>query len=225
LPSKKAIPSDSRSLLRLRRSGRHRATGPRQRGRHGGGACPRELSEHQSLFGTGRAGARECDDGRGDGTATRGVSRKALARANCAPGCHRQELARAHPRSEHDFAHPVEPDSAWSESYYFNAYDPGSDSGFFTRIGVRPNEAPWMSASPRGSRAGSWRIPPRGDAARDGGAAARGRRRALRAARPDEELAHRGRRRSAARACRRGANPPTPSTWLSTFASTPSHRR
>jgi hypothetical protein len=41
---------------------------------------------------------------------------------------------------EHDFAHPVEPDSAWSESYYFNAYDPGSDSGFFTRIGVRPNE-------------------------------------------------------------------------------------
>jgi hypothetical protein len=40
----------------------------------------------------------------------------------------------------HDFAHPVEPDTAWSESYYFNAYDPASDSGFFTRIGVRPNE-------------------------------------------------------------------------------------
>jgi hypothetical protein len=40
----------------------------------------------------------------------------------------------------HDFAHPVEPDTAWSESYYFNAYDPGSDSGFFTRIGIRPNE-------------------------------------------------------------------------------------
>lgn len=40
----------------------------------------------------------------------------------------------------HDFAHPVEGDSAWSESYYFNAYDPASDSGLFTRIGVRPNE-------------------------------------------------------------------------------------
>ena len=40
----------------------------------------------------------------------------------------------------HDFAHPVEGDSAWSESYYFNAYDPESDSGLFTRIGVRPNE-------------------------------------------------------------------------------------
>jgi hypothetical protein len=40
----------------------------------------------------------------------------------------------------HDYAHPVEPDSAWSESYYFNAYDPDSDSGFFTRIGIRPNE-------------------------------------------------------------------------------------
>jgi hypothetical protein len=41
---------------------------------------------------------------------------------------------------QHDFAHPVEGDQAWSESYYFNAYDPVSDSGFFTRIGVRPNE-------------------------------------------------------------------------------------
>src|ERR1700722_9649144 len=41
---------------------------------------------------------------------------------------------------EHDLAHPVEGDSAWSESWYFNAYDPGSDSGFFTRVGVRPNE-------------------------------------------------------------------------------------
>ena len=42
--------------------------------------------------------------------------------------------------SHHDFAHPVESDAAWSESYYFNAYDPASDSGLFTRIGVRPNE-------------------------------------------------------------------------------------
>jgi hypothetical protein len=40
----------------------------------------------------------------------------------------------------HDFAHPVEGDTAWSESYYFNAYCPVSDTGFFTRIGVRPNE-------------------------------------------------------------------------------------
>ncbi len=40
----------------------------------------------------------------------------------------------------HDFAHPVEGDTAWSESYYFNCYDPTSDSGFFTRIGIRPNE-------------------------------------------------------------------------------------
>jgi hypothetical protein len=40
----------------------------------------------------------------------------------------------------HDGAHPVESDAAWSESCYFNAYDPGTDSGFFTRIGIRPNE-------------------------------------------------------------------------------------
>ena len=40
----------------------------------------------------------------------------------------------------HDFAHPVEGDQAWSESYYFNCYDPDADTGFFTRIGIRPNE-------------------------------------------------------------------------------------
>jgi hypothetical protein len=40
----------------------------------------------------------------------------------------------------HDFAHPVESDGAWSESYYFNCYDPDADTGLFTRIGVRPNE-------------------------------------------------------------------------------------
>jgi hypothetical protein len=40
----------------------------------------------------------------------------------------------------HDFAHPVEGDTAWSESYYFNAYCPVVDAGFFTRVGVRPNE-------------------------------------------------------------------------------------
>ena len=42
--------------------------------------------------------------------------------------------------ARHDLAHPVEGDTAWSESYYFNAYDPASDSGLFTRIGIRPNE-------------------------------------------------------------------------------------
>src|SRR5579862_4361097 len=42
--------------------------------------------------------------------------------------------------ARHDFAHPVEGDSAWSESYYFNAYCPVSDAGLFTRVGLRPNE-------------------------------------------------------------------------------------
>jgi hypothetical protein len=42
--------------------------------------------------------------------------------------------------ASHDLAHPVEDDTAWSESYYFNGYDPSVDAGLFTRIGVRPNE-------------------------------------------------------------------------------------
>ena len=42
--------------------------------------------------------------------------------------------------ASHDVAHEVEGDTAWSESYYFNAYDPAVDAGLFTRIGVRPNE-------------------------------------------------------------------------------------
>ncbi|MEY2451415.1 MAG: hypothetical protein QOD92_989 [Acidimicrobiaceae bacterium] len=42
--------------------------------------------------------------------------------------------------ASHDRAHPVEGDTAWSESYYFNCYDPDADAGFFTRVGVRPNE-------------------------------------------------------------------------------------
>jgi hypothetical protein len=42
--------------------------------------------------------------------------------------------------ARHELAHPVEGDSAWSESYYFNAYDPATDSGFFSRVGIRPNE-------------------------------------------------------------------------------------
>lgn len=40
----------------------------------------------------------------------------------------------------HDRMHPVEGDSAWSESYYFNGYDPDADVGLYTRIGIRPNE-------------------------------------------------------------------------------------
>ncbi len=42
--------------------------------------------------------------------------------------------------SRHDLGHAVEADTAWSESYYFNGFDPRSDSGLFTRIGIRPNE-------------------------------------------------------------------------------------
>jgi hypothetical protein len=42
--------------------------------------------------------------------------------------------------ARHDLAHPVEGDSAWSESYYFNGYDPVTDTGLFTRMAVRPNE-------------------------------------------------------------------------------------
>src|SRR3954453_8222747 len=42
--------------------------------------------------------------------------------------------------ARHDFAHPVEGDTAWSESYYFNTYCPVVDAGIFTRIRVRPNE-------------------------------------------------------------------------------------
>jgi hypothetical protein len=40
----------------------------------------------------------------------------------------------------HDRSHPVESEGAWSESYYFNCYDPVVDTGFFSRIGIRPNE-------------------------------------------------------------------------------------
>jgi hypothetical protein len=42
--------------------------------------------------------------------------------------------------AHHDLGHGVEGDAAWSESYYFNGFDSQSDSGFFTRIGIRPNE-------------------------------------------------------------------------------------
>lgn len=40
----------------------------------------------------------------------------------------------------HDRMHPVEGDSAWSESYYFNGYCPDERIGLYTRIGIRPNE-------------------------------------------------------------------------------------
>ena len=40
----------------------------------------------------------------------------------------------------HDGMHAVESDSAWSESYYFNGYDPDADCGLYTRIGIRPHE-------------------------------------------------------------------------------------
>jgi hypothetical protein len=42
------------------------------------------------------------------------------------------------PRDER--AHEAGPEPAWSESYYFNFYDPGPGVGGFTRIGIRPNE-------------------------------------------------------------------------------------
>jgi hypothetical protein len=39
-----------------------------------------------------------------------------------------------------EYNHPVGEDRAWSESYYFNFYDPASGLGMFTRMGLRPNE-------------------------------------------------------------------------------------
>ena len=61
--------------------------------------------------------------------------------------------------ARHDLAHPVEGDGAWSESFYFNGYEPTTDSGLFTRIGIRPNEGTmdvglsvWLpGAAPRNS--------------------------------------------------------------------------
>lgn len=58
--------------------------------------------------------------------------------------------------ARHDLAHPVETDTAWSESDYFNAYDPDTDSGLFSRIGIRPNEGRWMFRCRSGCQAGSW---------------------------------------------------------------------
>lgn len=42
--------------------------------------------------------------------------------------------------AHHDLGHAHGGDPAWSESYYFNGYSPTSDTGFFARIAIRPNE-------------------------------------------------------------------------------------
>lgn len=42
--------------------------------------------------------------------------------------------------TRHDFGHAFEADPNWSESYYFNAYSPSTDTGLFARVAVRPNE-------------------------------------------------------------------------------------
>lgn len=39
-----------------------------------------------------------------------------------------------------ELPHAVGPGEQWSESYYFNLFDPASRVGGFTRIGIRPNE-------------------------------------------------------------------------------------
>ena len=134
--------------------------------------------------------------------------------------------ASADPRTPaHDLAHPVEADTAWSESYYFNAYDPASDCGFFTRIGVRPNEGTMdvgLSVWLPGGELAEYRA--HGGAARDGRHAARGRRRPLRAARGDASVALSGRRRRRARPCAPASDGDAPrSTSRSTSASTRVH--
>src|SRR6202023_2129978 len=79
-----------------------------------------------------------------NGPRPRGSTRPTGVPRRGAPGQARGRLRRLRRGpvldERHDFAHPVEGDQAWSESYYFNAYDPVTDSGFFTRIGVRPND-------------------------------------------------------------------------------------
>ena len=44
-----------------------------------------------------------------------------------------------------EFIHDAGDDRAWSESYYFNFYDPKEGVGMFTRMGLRPNEG-WCDA-------------------------------------------------------------------------------
>ena len=57
---------------------------------------------------------------------------------------------------EHDLAHPVEGDTAWSESWYFNAYDPGATRASSPASGCDPTRGRWTSACPSGCRAASW---------------------------------------------------------------------
>lgn len=40
----------------------------------------------------------------------------------------------------HDAIHPPGEDPAWSESWYFNAYDPLAGAGFVSRVGLRAHE-------------------------------------------------------------------------------------
>ena len=86
----------------------------------------------------------------------------------------------------HDFAHPVEGDTAWSESYYFNAYDPG-DRRRALHAHRRPPERGHDGRRPVGVAAGQRHRHVLGvrDAERDDRRRPRRRRRPLRAHRAD----------------------------------------
>ena len=47
--------------------------------------------------------------------------------------------------ARHDLAHPVEGDTAWSESYYFNAYDPGPTRASSPASASGPTRGRWTS--------------------------------------------------------------------------------
>ena len=53
----------------------------------------------------------------------------------------------------HDLAHPVEGDGAWSESYYFNCYDPMPTSASTRGSASARTRGRSTSGSPCGSRA------------------------------------------------------------------------
>ncbi len=57
--------------------------------------------------------------------------------------------------ASHDFAHDVEGDSAWSESYYFNAYDPAVDT-WAGRVTLDGESRGLDPATARGNRDKSW---------------------------------------------------------------------
>ena len=124
--------------------------------------------------------------------------------------------------ARHELAHPVEDDSAWSESYYFNAYDPGTDSGFFSRIGIRPNEGTMdvaVSAWLPGGRLAEYRGVKEQHEMVDTVLDVGGARYEMLAALGQWRLDH-GRRVTRARPTHRGASGMTCS-WRSTSASTP----